>query len=501
MTLPTASHSLWLDGVPDDPWHRAHLPAVTDVAVVGAGIAGLTTAVLLAEAGLDVTVVDTLGISRGATGHSTAKVSVVHEVAYSEIGRLAGEEAATAYATGNRHGLDWIRSRVQARDIACDWADQPGTTHVAEARNREMILSEARALAAAGIDVETIEPDWPFPAALAVRVDDQGQFNPVPFVRDLADDVVERGGTITTGVRAHGVRDGRRGATLVTDAGEIRARWVLVATGLPFVDRGGFFARTEPQASSVIACRTETALPAGTYLAADASAPSLRTATGPDGTELVLVGGESHKTGQGGSTLARYRSLERWADEHLGVREVTHRFMTEDFMTPDHIPFAGPLWPAPTSILVATGFNKWGFTNSVAAAEVNLAHVTGGPPPAWADAYSSGRLPRSGGTEIVKANVNVGAHLVGGWLGAAARRSRPTPGQGTVVRRTHEPVAVSTAEDGTSCAVSGVCPHLGGILTWNDAEQTWDCPLHGSRFERDGTLLHGPATDDLRSKA
>lgn len=501
MTLPRTSHSLWLDGTPDDPWRHTDLPAVTDVVVVGAGIAGLTTAVLLAEAGLDVTVVDTRGVSRGATGHSTAKVSVVHEVAYSEIRELAGEQSARAYASGNLHGLDWIRTRVRERGIDCDWADQPGTTHVAEDRNRELITAEARALTAAGIPAETIRPDWPFPAALAVRVDRQGQLDPVPFVRDLADDVVERGGTIATGIRAEGVRDGRRGATLVTDAGEIRARWVLAATGSPFVDRGGLFARIEPQASYLIACRTETALPSGTYLAADASAPSLRTATADDGSELVLVGGESHKTGQGGSTLARYRALESWADEHLGVREVTHRFMTEDFTTPDHIPFAGPIWPGPTSVLVATGFNKWGFTNSVAAAEVNLAHVTGGPPPDWADAYSSRRLPRSGGTELAKVNANVGVHLVGGWLGAALRREGPARGQGTVVRRGCAPVAVSTGEDGEPCAVSGVCPHLGGILTWNDAEQTWDCPLHGSRFERDGTLLHGPATDDLQRVA
>jgi nitrite reductase/ring-hydroxylating ferredoxin subunit len=244
----------------------------------------------------------------------------------------------------------------------------------------------------------------------------------------------------------------------------------------------------------------ETMPPEGTYLASDSSAPSLRTARDPRGGELLIVGGESHKTGQGGSTLARYRSLERWTAEHLGLREVTHRFMTEDFMTPDHIPFAGPIRPGRTSVLVATGFNKWGFTNSVAAAEVNAAYVTGEPMPAWADAFSSRRLPTSGGRELVKANGNVAKHLVGGWVGAALRSGEPDPGEGKVVRRGAELVAVSTDAEGRTCAVSGVCPHLGGILTWNDAEQTWDCPLHGSRFERDGTLLHSPAVSDLERK-
>ena len=498
MTLPDQSHSLWLDGATgDERFRRTDLPERTDVAIVGAGIAGLTAAVQLSQAGVDVVVIDTRGIARGATGHSTAKVSVVHELAYSQIADLSGEATARAYATANNHGLEWIRSRVQDRDVDCDWADQPGITFVTEERNRSKIDDELRAFEAAGVDAVAVEPDWPFPAAAAVRVDGQGQFDPVPFCHDLADEAVERGATIAVGIRATGVRDSAQGATVLTDAGEIRARWVLAATGLPFLDRGGFFARAEPTTSYLLACRVDTMPPDGTYLAADASMPSLRTAHDRQGGQILLVGGESHKTGQGGSTLERYRNLEQWTAEHLGLREVTHRFMTEDFMTPDHIPFAGPLRPGATSVLVATGFNKWGFTNAVAASEVNLAHVTGGPMPAWADAYSSRRLPTSGGREIVKANANVAKHLVGGWVGAALRGGDPAPGEGKVVRRGTTPVAVSADADGTTCAVSGVCPHLGGILTWNDAEQTWDCPLHGSRFERDGRLLHGPATKDL----
>jgi glycine/D-amino acid oxidase-like deaminating enzyme/nitrite reductase/ring-hydroxylating ferredoxin subunit len=500
MSLPRSSHSLWLDGVADDRFRGSTVPSQADVVIVGAGIAGLTTAEMLVHAGVDVVVIDTRGIARGATGHSTAKVSIVHELAYSQIADVAGVDAAREYAVANRHGLDWIRRRVQNRAIDCDWSNQAGITFVAERGSRSKIEAEARAFAEAGVDATTIEPDWPFPAAMAVCVEGQGQFDPVPFAHDLADEAAERGAAIVTGVRAKGVRDSGDGATLVTDAGDIRCRWVLAATGLPFTDRGGFFARAEPQTSYLIACRVDTMPPDGTYLAADASVPSLRTAKDRHGEQVLLVGGESHKTGQGGPTLDHYGRLQAWADEHLGLREITHRFMTEDFMTPDHIPFAGPLRPGATSVLVATGFNKWGFTNAVAAAEVNVAHVTGGPMPSWTEAFSSRRLPVAGGRELLKANANVGKYLVGGWLGAAARRGRPAPGEGAVVRRGGQPVAVSVDADGRECAVAGMCPHLGGILTWNDAEETWDCPLHGSRFERDGTLLHGPATDDLRRK-
>ena len=146
----------------------------------------------------------------------------------------------------------------------------------------------------------------------------------------------------------------------------------------------------------------------------------------PDGEELLLVGGESHKTGQGGDTVARYERLVAWADEHFGVRSVTHRFMTEDFVTPDSVPFAGPIHPGPTSVLVATGFNKWGFTNGVATAAVNAATVLDQPAPAWASAMSTNRLPLAGSETSPAPTSTSACHLTGGWLNTFVPRSRPT---------------------------------------------------------------------------
>ncbi len=500
-TLPSQSTSLWFDGAPAGArFNRRKLPSSTDVVVIGAGISGLVTAAKLVERGMDVTVLEARSIARGASGHSSAKVTVLHELHAHEIRRRSGEDAAVAYLTANQFGFDWIANRVADRSVDCSWETRPAITYVTEDRHREWIDEEVSTLRSAGISAERGPAPLPFPTVDAVRLDDQAQFDPVAFLQDLATEIDDGSGELVDGVRAIGLDRSNGAPVVVTDAGRIRCRNVVVATGLPFLDRSLLFARTEPESSYVIACRVENPPPAGMYLAADGPKRSLRTASGPDGSELLLVGGESHKTGQGGRTTGRYENLASWADTHFGVEEVTHRFMTEDFLSADQIPFAGPIAPGQDDVRVTTGYSKWGFTNAVAAAEVNVASIAGEEPPSWEPFFTTGRIPRSGLKTIAEANSNVAAHLVGGWAGTIVPRPTPLPGQGRVVTSGFDRVAVSVNDKGKECRVSGICPHLGAILTWNDAERTWDCPLHGSRFDADGTLLHGPAVDDLSPK-
>lgn len=500
LALPPSSESIWRPRL--DPTPSAdEIPTTVDCVVVGAGIAGLSTAVRLAARGVDVAVIEARTVAGGATGHSTAKVSVLHDLAAQSIASTRGRDAALDHLVANRHGLEWLDARRRARSVACEWEARPALTYALETSALAPLEREADLLRAAGVDADITEPGLPFATAGAVRVAGQAQFNPVPFLHDLVAELRERGSAVCEGTRVTGISDGRRGVEVHTDRGTIRARWAVTATGLPSLDRGLFFARTEPKSSYLVACRVETLPPEGMYLSHDGPTRSMRTARSPeDGEPVLLVGGEGHKTGQGGDTTKRYERLVAWADEHFGVRAVTHRFMAEDFITPDSMPFAGPLHPGPTSVLVATGFNKWGFTNGVAAAAINAAIVLGEEPPPWAGTWSSTRLPLAGLPDLVRANLDVGAHLTGGWLNTLIPRPRPTSGQGRVRAEGLHRVGVSVGEDGVECRVSGVCPHLGAILTWNDAEATWDCPLHGSRFERDGRLLHGPAVSDLAPK-
>ncbi len=214
----------------------------------------------------------------------------------------------------------------------------------------------------------------------------------------------------------------------------------------------------------------------------------------------MLVGGEGHKTGHGGDTTKRYEDLAQWIDRQFGLKEVVSRFCAHDYGTADQRPFVGPIRPGSTSTFVATGFNKWGFTNAAAGAQLVAGKILEATEPSWAQVFSTTRLPATNLGGVVSTNAQVGFDMVKDWLSAVSSNGMPKPGQGAVVRRGAKPVAVSRDEVGSVCEVSGVCPHLGGILQWNPAEETWDCPLHGSRFHRDGRLLHGPATSDLKTQ-
>jgi glycine/D-amino acid oxidase-like deaminating enzyme len=481
--------------LPDRPttlWRRGELPerapladdATADVVVVGGGITGLATAVACAEAGLDVLVLEDRQIDAGVTCLSTAKVSVLHGLRYSSLTERHGPQVTGRYADAQLAGLAWLRDR--AGDVL-----EPATaaTFATDAETRRQVEAEVAAAQAAGIGARFAQLDLPFPTDGAVVVDDQAQVEPVALQAALAARLESLGGRIAERTRVLGVHDRRGGAAVRTADAEVVAGWVVVATGLPIIDRALLFARTEPKSSYCIAIRTSDPLPEEMLLSAGEPVRSTRTAADPErpGQRVLVVGGAGHKTGSLHTTLGRYEELIGWASEHFAVDEVPWRWSAEDFQSDDGLPFVGPS-PFSSRVLVATGYAKWGFTNGAAAALALAAHITEDLTPAWSSDWSPRRVElRTGGRELVKANADVAAKLVSGWVGLASRGKLLHP-------------TTSATLDDERHEVSAVCTHLGGIVRWNDGDGCWDCPLHGSRFDADGTLLHGPAVKDLDRK-
>jgi nitrite reductase/ring-hydroxylating ferredoxin subunit len=276
-----------------------------------------------------------------------------------------------------------------------------------------------------------------------------------------------------------------------------------VATHFPFLDRGGYFARMHPERSYGLGLylKRGTHAPQGMYLSTESPAHTVRSHPTASG-EMVIAGGESHKTGQGGDTAERVARLERWARERFDVRSIEYRWSTQDNMPVDGVPFIGRLAPFQKCLWVATGFMKWGLTNGTAAGMILCDLIAGRDNP-WASLFDSTRFkPFASAKELVKENVNVGAHFVGDHLSPPDVRSVGSiaPGEAGIVRRGAGKVAAYREGDGTLHAVSAVCTHLGCQVKWNAAERSWDCPCHGSRFDVTGRVIQGPAVKDLEPK-
>jgi glycine/D-amino acid oxidase-like deaminating enzyme/nitrite reductase/ring-hydroxylating ferredoxin subunit len=494
--------SVWIDTTPDDPAYPElddHVRA--DVAVLGGGIVGVTTALLLVEAGARVVLLEANRIGHGVTGHTTAKVSSQHGFIYSKLRSRFGEQGARTYGRANEAALDWIAERVKRDGIECDFRRRPSYAYVTSADDRRRAEQEAEAADAAGLPAWLTEATpLPYDVAAAVRFDNQAEFHAGRYLLALADQLAQRA-ELHEGSRATIVQNDGDRRVVKTPGGWVTADHVVVATHFPFLDRSLAFVRVHPQRSYAILCRIAERPPEGMFISADSPTRSIR-GVPLDGEELLLVGGEGHRTGTGGDTELRYRRLEAFAREHWAVESVEYRWSAQDNTTVDGVPYAGPATPLDDRVLMATGFAKWGLTNGTAAAQI-LADRILGRENEWAALYDPNRLtPRASAMRFVTENAEAGARFLGDRLTKPGRRAIEDlqRGEGDIVRLDGEKVAGYRDEDGTLVAVSPTCTHLGCQVNWNRAERSWDCPCHGSRFAPDGAVLQGPAVHRLERK-
>lgn len=492
---PGEPRSLWLDGARPAPRPPLEGSRTTDVAVIGGGIVGTTAALLLAERGIGVTLVEARRVAGGVTGHSTAKATALHETAYSQITRKVGAEAAAAYAAMNLEGLALIAAIVERHRIECSFETAPNFLYTDDEASVARVEGECRAAAEAGLDVELVDDtELPFDVPAAIRLGGQIALDSVALTRGVAAAAEAAGATIHEESRVRSV--GHRGPCRIDleSGASLEAEHVVLATHMPLLDRGLFFARLRPQASYVIS-GPATDAPVGMYLGIGSSVRSIRSAPVPDGSRHLLVGGEGHKVGQGDGTEA-YASLAAWARERFSVEEFRHRWSAHDLMSPDELPMVGPVAPWASRIWAASGFAKWGIAKGAAAAATICGEIAGEPDPKR-EVFDTNRLNlRAQLPEMIKENANVGVRFfkdrmrrdTGGALAA---------GEGRVVGEGRRQVAECRDADGDLHRVSARCTHLGCIVSWNSGDATWDCPCHGSRFAADGGVLNGPAAAPL----
>lgn len=469
-----------------------------DVAVLGGGITGLTTALLLRRTGARVAVIEAGRVASGTTGSSTAKVTALQSALCSTIRQHRGEQAAAAYAAVCAGAVEQVADLAADEGIDCELRRRPACTYAASAQEVDQVEQEAEAARQAQLPVElTDSPGLPFPVAGAVQLPGQIEFQPVAYLAGLARAVHGDGSAVFERTRALDVHQGDP-CEVVTTSGTVRADQVVVATHYPFLDRGLYFARLEAERSYCVAARVGPHDPLPLAINPQAPKRSLRSAG-----DVVVLCGQSHPAGAAHDGRSPYAALEDFARRHWNVQEVTHRWSAQDPTPYDHFPMVGPYLPGSQRLFVATGFMKWGLCGGTAAASMLADRITGTARPE-AEFFTPLRAsPRSAG-ELAKMNLKVGADFVGDRLTAGQVRSaeQVPPGKARVLREGTELTGVYRDEDGVAHAVSLRCTHLGCLLRFNDSERSWDCPCHGSRFDVDvdGAVLEGPAVHPLPVK-
>ncbi|MFC4855244.1 FAD-dependent oxidoreductase [Actinophytocola glycyrrhizae] len=485
------TRSLWLDTTQGAARREPPLPATADVVVLGAGIVGLTTAYLLAEAGRSVLVLEAGEIGGGVSGHTTAKLTAQHELIYHRIG-----SAAARYGASQLAALEWVAATAGRNGIDCDFERTASHVHTTDPEQLPVLRAETEAAVAAGMPAEFVDTiDPPLGAVGAVRFRDQAQFHPRKWLLGLAALTEAAGGRIIEGVRATGLQEGSP-SIVRTSAGAVRAADVVVATHYPVFDRGLFFARLEPTRDLVVAGPASREIE-GTYLDAKTH-HSVRAVPTPEGRQ-VIVGGEHYRVGDHVDVDARFARLEAWAREHVGLTEVRYRWSAHDMSTVDSVPYVGRYHPRAKHLWVATGFGQWGMTGGTAAGLL-LRDLVTGEDNEYVDLYDPNRFSLRAAAGMVSANATVAKFLTGDHVRALAAPGLADlpPGEATVTRQGVSMVAAYRDESGALHAVRAHCTHLGCLVAFNNAERTWDCPCHGSRFDVDGQVIQGPAVQPLR---
>ena len=485
----------------DAPPLRENLQA--DVCVVGGGIAGLTTAYMLALDGRSVVLIDDGPVGTGETHHTTAHLSNALDDRYTEIERAHGARGARLAAHSHMAAIDAIEEIVGREQIDCDFERVEGYLFTPPGESADPLTHELEAARRAGVEVARVErvPIGNYDFGPALRFVRQGQFHALRYMNGLAEAFVRVGGRLYTGAHATRVEDGSPCSVHTATGHEIRSGAVVVATNTPINDRIAVHTKQAPYRTYVIVA----SIPAGampSVLLWDTLDPyhyvRVQRGAGSSGEDFLIVGGEDHKTGQAEDYEERYDRLESWTRARFAnLGRITHRWSGQVMEPYDYMAYIGRN-PGDRHVFIATGDSGHGMTHGTIAG-ILLNDLISRRDNDWAALYDPSRKSLRPAFEFARENLNVALQYADHVLpGDVSSVDELVPGQGAIVRRGLRQVAAFRDESGKLHQHSAVCPHLGCVVAWNVTEQSWDCPCHGSRFDRlDGHVLNGPAVSGL----
>ncbi|GAB3529940.1 FAD-dependent oxidoreductase [Pontibacter brevis] len=475
-----------------------------DVCVVGAGITGLTAAYLLASEGKKVVVLESKSIGGGETSRTTAHLSNALDDQYYNLIQTFGESGAKLACQSHAAAIDKIEAIAKDANIDCDFARVDGYLVANDHEQEKLVLKELEALQQMGWDEVILRKESPVPSLTtlpSLHYPNQGRIHPMKYIAGLARAIIDKGGIICTDTH---VVDFKRGpvTTVVSETGHaVSANHLIVATNTPVNDKVTMHTKLVPYRTYVIAARVpKDAVPDALFW--DMEEPyhyvRLQRSEGEDiDYDILIVGGEDHKTGQDDNLMKHFRELERWTRLKFPMAtEVDYLWSGQVFEPVDGLAYIGRN-PGDNNVYIATGDSGHGTTHGTMAGMIINDLIMGRDNP-WAALYDPSRSGLKSAGDYMKHNVNVMAQFKDYVTpGEVDDPMQIMPGTGAIMREGTHKIAVYCDQNGIRHRFSAVCKHMGCVVNWNEVESSWDCPCHGSRYDPLGKVITGPATGDL----
>ena len=492
--------SFWLDTTPRTRFPKLKGKHRAEIAIVGGGITGVTAAALLARAGKRVVLLEQARLGEGVTGFTTAHLTEVLDSRYRVLRSKFGPKKAELAAQSQRAAIERIAAFVKERRVRCDFERVEGWLYTEREEQLEELEREVDACRACGLDVSMqCRVPLPYATSVGARFENQARFHPREYLLAMIEDAVAHGAKLFEESRVEGLEDGEP-CTLETAGGRIAADEILSATDSPLTWKE-LQTKVAPYRSYVLGVRLRIAFPEGLFWDLDDPYHYLRRhPDADDHGEIVLIGGEDHKVGHGNPQEALER-LEAWARWRLDVASVEHRWSSQVQEPVDGLPFIGRV-PNKKHTWVGTGYSGNGMTSGTVAAMLLTDILLGNENP-WESLFSPSRLkPIAMARKFLEENADIASHFLGDRIRPAEARALDSVerGEGKLVTLGKETLAVFRDDDGALHALAPECTHMGCLVKWNGAERSWDCPCHGSRFETDGEVIHGPALEGLEKR-
>ncbi|MDO8512960.1 MAG: FAD-dependent oxidoreductase [bacterium] len=497
--IPGKNTSIWLDTTPNTNFPSLEKDLIVDTVIIGGGIAGLSTAFFLKQAGKKVAIVESQHIVKGTTGFTTAKITSAHGLIYKYLTDRFGLEKARIYAEANQKALETMSSLIESLHIEADFKRLPAYTYAVSDNDIDLIKNEVEAARRLGLPVSfTTDIPLPFPTAGAIKYENQARYHPRKYLLSLAKRINGGGSHIFEKTKVIDVEEGKS-VRVRTEKGDITARDVVIATNYPIYDPNAYFARMTARQSLVIAVRLNRLVPQGLFYSTEKSFHSLRPQPFQFGEELLLSGGKVFKTGQEDDITGNYLELINWTKENFDVRSVEYHWTTNDSESHDRVPLIGRLNPDSKHLYVATGFNGWGMAHGTVAGML-LSDTILGNKNSWLKLYDPSRISNIASSRSLLDNLNSIGQMIKSKFARLPTEIDLENDEAKVVLQNGKKLAIYRDEVGKIHAISAVCTHMGCTVGWNNTEKTWDCPCHGSRFTKDGVVIHGPAIKNLEKE-